>query len=240
MSTDLDAALGAEVSNEEAPVEEVSTDTEVEQVAESTDETAAAETQADEGSTSEPDIAEQLQQMQDAIAEANKKVDAFQQMAIDERTKRQEMQQKPDFWENPDEAISGITQDVDTKLRTMQTNMSVQIMQSMHDDYNDMEAIFVEDAANNPALVAQMSQADNPAKFAYDYGRTKAVQAEFSDPDAYRAKVEAEIRAKIEAENAEKIEAEIKKRSVPSSLANERSTGGSAPAGRPELDKLIG
>lgn len=241
----LEQALNAEVdqvSNEtEAAPAETQTDETVTETAEatateSTDETA----ETAESSTSGDDIQATLKAMQDQIAEANKKVDAFQKMAIDERNKRQQAETKPDFWEDPDSAIGAISEDFNTKLQTMQTNMMVEVMKSTHDDYSEMEALFIADAEENHALIAQMSESGNPAKFAYDYGKTKTQMAEMSDPDAYRAKIEAEVRAKLEAEQQDKIEKEIRKHNVPSSIANERSSGGTVPTARPELDKLIG
>lgn len=244
MSSDLEAALNADldqVTETEPEQVEVEATAEAEtETGEKADET--AEARSTEQETSTPDVTSQISEMRELLEAQKAEINAFKQMAIDERSKRQEAEKsRPDFWEDPDQALSGLTGEVDSKLQNFSLNNSVMIMQSLHDDYSEMEAIFAADAEKNPALVQQMNQSGHPAKFAYEYGKNKAFMAEIQDPDAYKAKLKAEALAELEAENKAKIEAEVKKRSVPGSIANERSSGGTVtPTARPELEKLIG
>lgn len=206
--------------------------------------------EAPKGETSEPpsedtDLTAQL-------AKAQAEIEAFKAKAIDETGKRQQIEQqlaqqrqqpqeKVDFWENPDEALNAITSTVDQKLQAIDTAVSVKVMRALHDDYGDMEAKFVEDAQANPALVFQMQQSGDPAKFAYDYGKMQTRMAEAQDPDKLREQIRAEERAKLEAESKEKIEAEIAKASqLPGSLSTERGSAATSNHASPDLEKLIG
>ena len=233
--SDLEQALNGTVEE----VEEVAPEAEavVEAVAE--EETEVAETTGEEV-TAPP---------------ADNEVAAFKAKAIDETRKRQELQQqldainsqreaqpKPDFWENPDEVISQITKDFDSRLQAQSTNLSVEMMRSMHTDYDEKETLFVDMAHQNPTLIMQMNQSGNPAKFAYDHVNSQQRLAEMQDPN-YRDKLRAELRAEIEAEKNSEIEKKILQASeLPGSLANDRAAGGntSVATASPDLEKLIG
>jgi len=233
--SDLEQALNGTVEE----VEEVAPEAEavVEAVAE--EETEVAETTGEEV-TAPP---------------ADNEVAAFKAKAIDETRKRQELQQqldainsqreaqpKPDFWENPDEVISQITKDFDSRLQAQSTNLSVEMMRSLHTDYDEKETLFVDMAHQNPTLIMQMNQSGNPAKFAYDYVNSQQRLAEMQDPN-YRDKLRAELRAEIEAEKNSEIEKKIRQASeLPGSLANDRAAGGntSVATASPDLEKLIG
>jgi len=182
---------------------------------------------------------------------------AFKAKALDETQKRQNLetqlndmrqkmeanqQPKQDFWENPEEVLSGITQQFDSRLQQMNTNLSVNMMKTIHQDYDEKESEFIEAAQSNPALIMQMNNSDNPAKFAYDYATNQRNLAEMQDPN-YREKLKAEVRAEIEAESKGKIEAEIQKRSeLTGSLSTARATGGnqSGSYNPPDLEAIIG
>ncbi len=246
MSVDIETALNGEVSEVEQPeTTEVATVTE--EVTESAEVTEPTGEETSTPEVSEPDLAAQLE-------DVKSQVDAFKAKAIDETGKRQQLerqfqaiqqqsaQEKPDFWDDPDKAISSIGSQVDDKLQAAMTDMSEEVMRAVHPDYEEKRQIFLDAADQNPALVAQMAQAPNRAKFAYEYGNVHSRMAEFSDPDAYEAKIEAKVRAEIEAEKKAEIEAGIKKHTqIPGSLASERSSGGNQAAyQRPDLDQIIG
>jgi len=231
--SDLEQALNGKVPEEVKPVEtEVTTEVKA------------------ESEEAKPTVEEPASPTED-----NDQVAAFKAKAIDETRKRQELEQqvaalqqqqaqpreKPDFWENPEEVISQVTQQFDSRLQQTTTAMSVEVMRSLHNDYDEMETLFIDQANENPALVMQMNQSGNPAKFAYDYAKGQRQVAEMQDPN-YREKLKAELKAELEAEKASEIEKEIAKRSeLPGSLANDRSVGGTTAAtARPELENLIG
>lgn len=182
----------------------------------------------------------------------NDQVSAFKQAAIDERHKRQQLEQqlnqlrqqqeKPDFWENPDQALGAFAQSMQGQMRQMVINNSVEMMRMTHEDYDAKEESFIQMAQQNPALIAEMNNSANPAKFAYDYATTQAQIKEAQDPQ-YREKLKAEIRAELEAEQKQKLEAEIQKRSnLPGTLSNDRASGGNTvqPWSQPSANDLYG
>ena len=66
-----------------------------------------------------------------------------------------------------------------------------------------METIFVEAASRNPALAVQLREHPNPAKFAYEMGKTLKFQNEIGgNPEAYRQKLRTEILEELKVEQA--------------------------------------
>jgi len=139
----------------------------------------------------------------------------------DERRKRQELeqylyqlsQQQPQqpqqpeedpndiFWGDPVGLINSTLQEATTRLQRehqfeifqTRAELSREVMASRHEDYEDVEAVFLQAVDQDPSLAAKLGQSKNPAKFAYEEGlKLRQLQ----DPDAYRARIEAEILAK--------------------------------------------
>ena len=101
-------------------------------------------------------------------------------------------------------------------------------MREVHkEDYDEIEEIFMEAAASNPALGVQLAQHEFPAKFAYEEGhRLKSLKEMGDDPVAYIEKVKVEAaKAATEAVHAElaKIKTEAQKANIPESLAEANS-----------------
>lgn len=196
-----------------------------------------------EAKTDEPDPVEGLKA--GITAERHKRQEAEQQLEQYKAylaQQQQGQQEKPDFWENPEKVLGSYAQNLQQQMQQMQTNLSVEMMKTVHQDYDDMESKFVEMAKANPALIAQMNQSGNPAKFAYDTAKAKTEVEQMSDPN-YRDKLKAELRAEIEAENKEKLEAAIKNRSeIPGTLSNDRAAGANTQKtyAPPVLQDLIG
>ena len=141
----------------------------------------------------------------------------------------QQQQPKPDFWENPEGILQGMQQQFQAQIHKTQTDMSVELMRSLHDDYDDKEAKFIDMAQSNPMLIHQMNQSSNPAKFAYDYVNQQEKLAQMQDP-SYEEKLRAEIKAELQAEMQGKVDAELSKRSsLPGTLTNDRAAGGNKP-----------
>lgn len=181
----------------------------------------------------------------------NDQIEAFKASMMDERRKRQELEEqlksyqqqsqpKPDFWENPEGVLGDYAKRMQQQLYQTQVNLSTEMMRTMHDDYDEMESKFIELAQQNPALIAQMNQSGNPAKFAYTTAKAEVERQQFADPN-YKEKLKAELRAEIEAEQRAKLEGEISKRaSLPGTLSSERATGGKHSAGHDSLSDLLG
>lgn len=213
-----------EVLNDEGSVETEAT-TEVKAETESTGEEAAETTSSPEvkAEVKEEDP-DPVQGFKDGyIAERQRRQEAEARLEQYERQQRQN-QQKEAFWDNPEGALSGIQQDFQTQLQRTRTDLSVEMMKSIHKDYDEMEAKFCEAANNNPALISEMSQSVNPARFAYEYGKRKTEMEAMQDP-GYRDKLKAEVRAEIEAEMKEKLETDIQQSKLPGTLSNARAAG---------------
>lgn len=147
-------------------------------------------------------------QRQEAQAELQRMQAIMQQNALMVQQPLQEQPAVPDPWEDPEAALQHQAQQIEQKFQAelaqrdaamVQTRiaMSEELMRSQHQDYDAVVDVFTHAAQNNEYLARQMMAAPNPAAFAYNAGRQmQLVQQVGSDPDAYRAKIEAEILAK--------------------------------------------
>ncbi len=181
---------------------------------------------------------------------------------LDERRKRQGLESKvakleteigelkksprPDPYEDPEGAAEydrAETALKDEKAGTAQWNLLVKLdrraMQRAHDDYDEAEAIFMEEAQHNQALAASMSQSEFPAEFAYNEGlRLKQVRAMGDNPAEY---VQSQIKegVKLALEELKKSDPAL----VPDSLADAPSATSreaKAWAGPKPISEIIG
>lgn len=103
------------------------------------------------------------------------------------------------FYQDP----STISTYVENRLVLERINLSRDFVASMHDDYDAMEEVFVEEANRNPALKDEMIRSGNPAMFAYKYAKNLQTMREVQTGE-YEKRVRAEIEAKVRAELAAK------------------------------------
>lgn len=174
------------------------------------------------------------------IAAERQKRQQAEKRAIELEQRMRQAQPRPDFWENPERVLGQYAQGFQRELQKAKTDMAVEVMRNTHDDYEEMESIFLQDAERNPALVAQMNASANPAKFAYDYGIAQKRMKEVTDP-SYEEKLRAKLHAEWEAEKSQEVEQEIQKRSkLPGTLSNERAAGGNTkvPFSQPSAEQL--
>lgn len=180
-------------------------------------------------------------------------------MALDERRKRQELERKlreyeekakaadepkVDIFENPDAALNGVLSKARQEVFNAKVEMSQEMMRSFHEDYDELEAEFIDMAAANPAVLAEFQKATNPARFAYETAKKAREAAQLKDVDSYkeklRAEVEAEIRQKIEAEMLGKAEKQAKRdKALSPSLATARASGSDDDFVEPTLDDIL-
>lgn len=155
-----------------------------------------------------------------------------------ERTK----QARPDPMDDPDGAVAFDRKEMDERDYQNRCSMSQEFMREIHADYDDLELIFMEEAAKNPALSAQLAQHPFPAKFAYAEGqRLSQVKAMGDDPAAYIA---GEVQKGVQAALAEiqKSKSDAVKAALPESLAEAPSASQKdvkAWSGPKPLDQLI-
>jgi hypothetical protein len=206
-----DILSGEEPTVEEEVVEEVETEaeTEVETEAEAEETTEAVTTTA-ESDNKEPE-----------------KEPWTKSAYMSEKKKRQELERKleevekkplPDAIDDPDGFASALREEVATTAFGIKTELSQDLMRELHDDYDEKEAAFMELAQDNPALIQELREASNPARFAYETATKHAELQQLKDIDTYKAnlrkEVEAQLREEIlgekatkEAKSAEKEEA---------------------------------
>jgi hypothetical protein len=179
---------------------------------------------------------------------------------LDERRKRQELEQRlrdleskkepepaPDWWADPEKAAQHQSQQIEARLYRQKVELSQDFMRSQHEDYDDMEARFMEMAQENPALRTELQKSANPARFAYETARKASEYEAMKDVDSYKAKVEADVRKDVEAKVRKEIEAEQKKKAdkeaaIDPSLASTSSKGGLTSddyAGPTPLDEIL-
>lgn len=179
---------------------------------------------------------------------------------LDERRKRQELEQRlkdleskkepeqaPDWWADPEKAAQHQSQQIEARLYQQKVELSQDFMRSQHEDYDDMEARFMEMAQENPTLRTELQKSANPARFAYETARKAAEYDAMKDVDSYKAKLEADVRKDVEAKLRKEIEAEQEKKAkkeaaIDPSLASTSSKGGLTSddyAGPTPLDEIL-
>lgn len=223
-----------DVINPEPPANEPETPPEEPKEPEPTPEAEAAkpeqETPKDDKAPDEPSSSDDSNV--EAKPEKTVPIEALQ----DERRKRQELanrlsaleqqqaeSKRPDPEIDPEAAAEFDRQQNANAAFKMRVDMSQEMMRELHADYDEVEAIFMQEAANNPALQAQLANHPFPAKYAFHEGqRLQKLKEMGDDPVAYIEQVKAEAaQAAKEAVIAEmkKTQADAAKAALPESLA---------------------
>lgn len=234
--------------------EAVETETEAEETAEETT-TETTEQEAETGKEEESTESATAADADDDKTEWTKK------MALDERRKRQELERRyaeleaklkapegkeegVDFFSDPDKALGQVKDEIRSELANAKLEISQELMRERHEDYDELESEFVDLAKDNPVLIKQLSEAKNPAKFAYETAMKARKANELENVDTFREKIRAEerekIRAELEAEmkqNAEK--AQKRDKALAPSLANQRAAGALDEVATETLDDIF-
>jgi hypothetical protein len=127
----------------------------------------------------------------------------------------------PDVFEDQEAFADHLRNENQSQITQLRAEIARDMMMEAHDDYEEMEAAFIEEAKNNPVLYSQAQQAKNPAKFAYEQAKKIQDFNSMQDVGSYKEKLRAEIRAEIEAETNGKREAHNEKASnLSPNLAN--------------------
>lgn len=136
---------------------------------------------------------------------------------------KQEQASRPDPEFDPEGAAEFDKQQSASAALKMRVDISQAMMRKLHDDYDEVEAIFRDEAASNPALQVQLANHPMPADFAYTEGkRLQKIKEMGDDPVAYIERVKAEAaQAAKEAVLAElkKAQDDAAKAALPESLA---------------------
>lgn len=170
---------------------------------------------------------------------------------LDERRKRQELERKiaeyeaasakqdgpkrPDVFEDQEGAFGHVEQTLQQQIQSTAHNIRLELSQDMmrmvKPDYDEVESEFIDLAKENPALIKELQESSNPARFAYDTAIKAREAAELKNVDEYKAKIKAELRAELEAElKAQMEQSEAKQaqknQALTPSLAAAQSKGG--------------
>lgn len=246
-----------------------------EPAAQATDTTAQGSNQVDTGAQTDeakgPDAAKAAEAKADPEAataqttganagEQKPKEEEWTKKAVlDERRKRQELERKleelqkqqqpadkrPDLFADPEGALSHLETRLRQESAAARIELSQELMRSLHDDYDELEAEFHDLAKDNPVLLKQLAQATNPARFAYETAHKARQAAALNDVDKVRAELEAkhlaEIEARVRKEYEEKYGKEAVKRAAASAPSLAATTGKSSINDQPEesLDNIL-
>jgi len=168
---------------------------------------------------------------------------------IDERRKRQEIERRnadlqkrldalengtgkrPDVFDDQEGAFSHLKQEMASELHATRLEMSQELMREKYENYDELEAEFIDMAKDNPVLLKELNESRNPAKFAAETALKARQVAELKDVDKLRADIEAKVRKEIEeklkAEQADAEAKDAKKREalMPSLAASQSKSG---------------
>lgn len=146
-----------------------------------------------------------------------------------DQIKARDQQPAPNFFEDPEAFVQRVSQSAEQQAQARLFAALEADAREQFPDFQEVMDELVEQARDNPALRDQVFNSPNPAKAAYRLGKQLREMKAMQDPDAYRAKLEAELRAKWEAEQKAKDEARAKAAAdVPPDLAAARSSTGAA------------
>lgn len=141
--------------------------------------------------------------------ELEKQIDELRRQAAEMQTYLQQQQgqqsahQQPEFLDP--EAVRYMQQvrdrdraELGQEIYRTRVEHSQFVMRQQKPDYDEVEAVFAEEANRNPALWQELARHPVPAAFAYEHGRKiKAMREIGEDPVAYREKIEKEVEERV-------------------------------------------
>lgn len=133
---------------------------------------------------------------------------------------RQKVREQPVFNENPSEYVEQMRQEFAQQVHLVRIESMQAAARSRHADYDEKEAVFTEMTKQNPYLIAQLQQAQDPAEFAYKAAEYHvAMQSAGGSLDALKKQLAAELKA----ERDEKFQS--KAQGLPKTLSGATGTG---------------
>lgn len=165
--------------------------------------------------------------------------------------------QRPDPFTDPDGAAAWDAAQHDERDFDQRCGLTRDMFMELkgEKDYLEKEKAFLEECNQNPSMTAALRRASNPAKFAYQQGKSLLAQREYGDdPGAYREKLKGEITEEIREDLRAELKAELlgneppaqepkRKAQIPQSLAKETSAPAPSKdggfAGPTPLSKLL-
>jgi hypothetical protein len=233
-----DAFEGAEVSEQEV-ADTTGEEAKAEEVKAEAEESSTPEEDDDQSSGSAPIAA--------VVAERKKRQEAERKLKEYEdkfASQTKEPTKVPDVFEDQDGYTKYLSEQVSQATWQARVDLTQELMRDRHEDYDEKEALFLQMANENPALLQDPAFTRNPAKFAYDTAVKAQKFEQMQNVDEYEAKIkadlEAKIRKEIEAEYEGKAQGRAKKReAVMPTLTNSGTPGGEADEGEESLGQLL-
>jgi hypothetical protein len=183
---------------------------------------ATGEPESADEAPSAPEVGAEPAPPADTDQPSNEQIEAYKAALIDERRRRQEAEAAarlreeqiaelaaPDPDEEPEEYAKWVQEKSARANVTTKFDLSRDLMAEAHPDFEEQEQVFMSLVRNeqgqitNPVLVAQMMDARNPAKFAYEYAKNHQAAEQYANPEkraALEAQMEERIRSKVLAE----------------------------------------
>jgi hypothetical protein len=218
----LDEVFSDEPVEVEEQVEAVE-ETEVEAV-EDTEEAVEEEKVEETTSSKEEDIEKQDWTLA-AVKDERRKRQELEKELESLKQKQQEPKELPDVFDDQKAFVESIRSEFQQELGNAKLEVARSMMMEFHDDYEAMEAKFIDLAKENPTLRDQAMKEANPAKFAYQQAKKYEEYQKVQDVDAYKEQLRNEMRAEIEAEIKGTQQVKAKKASnLTPSLANARAS----------------
>lgn len=153
----------------------------------------------------------------------------------------QEKEQAPNFYEAPEQHLEHVLNRVRTESNQ---RLYAALEEQARELYPDYDEVFTEVEAHvqaNPGSEREIFSSANPALAAYKFGKQLLERKELENPEAYKAKLKAEILAELQADqNKAKEEARRKAaESIPPDLATTRSAHSGEPAVESVFDDIF-
>jgi hypothetical protein len=151
---------------------------------------------------------------------------------------------KTDFYDDPDKALAEVEAKNQGELRALKLEMSEELMRSLHTDYDELRAEFIELAKDNPVIRQEFNKASNMAKYAYETAQKARQANELKNPEALREKLRAELREELRNELKAELETSQAKQqekdsALMPSLASKQSKGDMNDSPEESLDDIL-
>lgn len=218
--SDLEDVYAARSIDEEAQAVQHQHDEPPQVEAESTgEEQSVTPTPETEAKEPEVDWRAEAEKAKRIAEEAERKAKGLEQAIAAVRQKVRE-QPQPSFNEDPAAFVERVRQEMQEQVRMVRIESAQAAARARHADYDDMEGVFASLAEQNPYLVAQLQQAQDPAEFAYKTAKFhKEMQAVGGSVDDLKKQIEAQVRAELQAQF------QAKAQSIPKTLAGAVGSG---------------
>lgn len=149
----------------------------------------------------------------------------------------QEKAQLPNFFEAPEQHLQQVLNRVRMESNQRLLAALEEQARETYPDYDEAIAEVEAHCQSNPAAAQQLLSNANPALAAYKFGKQLREQRAMQDPEAYKAKLKAEILAELQAEQARA--AEDAKRKAAETIPPDLATARSAHAGEPAVESVF-